>query len=206
MRAETACFPFTARFARRQGTRIREKMRYMSSFAVGDLILKEHQQWVIDNMEENSYLLDLNDTWLCYLTRRDNDIMWNREPSGKRRIPRSVAAISEKAPVFYLQHPEDYGWMYFAIDKGAVVGSLEINYEEERIKEHNGFDSLALFGFDEAVIHELKEKIDLNTEDMEDLFSLPDILNSALSTDIDFISYEYVLDEEEVYPNIIAKK
>lgn len=178
----------------------------MSSFAVGNLIRKEHRQWVEEHMEKDSYLLDLNDLWLCYLTSRDNDIMWSPGPDGKRKIPQSVAAISEKAPVFYLQHPEDHGWMYFAIHKGEVAGSLEIDYEGQEVRGENVFESLALFGFGDDAMGQLREKIHLDTTDMEEQFIMVELLNSALSTDINFISYEYISDNEALYQNIIAKK
>ncbi len=178
----------------------------MSSFAVGNLISKEYQQWVIENMEENSYLLDLNDTWLCYLTARDNDIAWKPAADGTRRIPRSVAAISGKAPVFHLQHPEDHGWMYFAIYRGAVAGSLEIDYEEGCIREESGFESLALFGVSDDTVEELRRRIPLDTTDVGELFAIVGALNDALSTDIDFISYDYVSNREEDYSDIIVRK
>lgn len=201
----------------------------MSSFAVANLIQKEHQQWVIDHMEEDSYLLDLDEKWLYYLTTNDNDIgnyysnkmmrssmlkngnlelleaMGLGDEGPKLTIPHSLSAISQKAPVFYVNHPEDHEWIYCAVYQGNVVGYLHLGFEQSLIQEENGFDSLSLFGYSEDTIAQLKEKIDLNATDFEALYGMVETLIETLSCSIDFISHHYVSDHPEDM-KIIAQK
>lgn len=192
----------------------------MSSFAVATLVQKEHQNKIIPLMEEGSYLIELNGSWLAYLPKRDR--LQELEGIAQHVFDGALLRMSMQAPLLYINHPEDHGWACAVLDQGAVSCCVGFTYGWEGLltgpvgptiaemiavaeQLFARFDAEAFrrLGAGEAAIDIIRSTMTVETFLQRD-YGMMDPLIEALDCDISFVSWQYVDDSPEQY-KIVAK-
>ncbi|GLC83286.1 hypothetical protein [Lacrimispora brassicae] len=98
----------------------------MSEFSSGIMIQTCHKENVLKYMEKNTYLIQLNDLWLCRLSESDlcNHI-------SEADYSEAVLNLSEHIPLMHIVNAEDHGFELGILHRKKLAFTFGINYGVE---------------------------------------------------------------------------
>ena len=97
----------------------------MSDFSCGILIGNNHKDLAVNYMEPDTFLIKLNDEWLCRLSENDSKEIVLENYS------QAVLDMSAQIPLLHIQHSEDYGFDMGVLHNGELVFRFGIEYAIE---------------------------------------------------------------------------
>lgn len=94
----------------------------MSDFSSGILISEKHRETARLHMEDNTYLIKLNDAWLCRLSKNDCCRMAVENYSD------AVLDMSASIPLLHIINAEDYEFKLCILHKKQVIFHFHVDY------------------------------------------------------------------------------
>lgn len=182
----------------------------MSDFSGAVMLRAEHKDTALEYMEDNVFLIQLNDNWICRLSENDDSSMMNIAKYSK-----AVLDLSEEIPLMHVMHPEDHCFGLCILHKSELMCRFGVSYEMDEsemeecpeLSESMGFgrfvkdefEQFKLFGFDDndcAKMYDIFTEVDMSdwktkSESVRQLFSILGIENFS------FVSHHYVSSDKE---------
>lgn len=130
----------------------------MSEFTAGSLTIQPYK--AILNDMNLSYMKDLNDKWVLFMTEGTevND-----------EVPEQVRDISAGIPGLYFYNFEDHGWGYWIVYQGEELARVQVSYElmdgfimdlaAERYPDEDVFELIYLDPHGRGVYRQLEQEI-----------------------------------------------
>jgi len=97
----------------------------MSEFSAGIMLNVAHQEIAKAYLEDNTYLIRLNDTWLCRLS--DNDDYCQKEED----YSQAVLDMSVQIPLLHIMNAEDHGFWLAILHNKKIVFQFDVPYNIE---------------------------------------------------------------------------
>ena len=98
----------------------------MSEFSSGIMIRICHKDIALKYMEDNTYLIQLNDFWLCRLSENDFS-----NHLSERNYSEAVLNLSEHIPLMHIVNAEDHGFGLGILHHKNLVFNFGVDYGVE---------------------------------------------------------------------------
>ena len=120
---------------------IKVRMGKISEFTYANLILAKNKELVKKYLEPNSYLIKLDDNWICFVNVDDLKI--------DGAVSERYLALSEQTPVLVFYNAEDHGCGYKILHNKEIISFFDLDYE---FGYNTGLNmSQEMFGEDEGM-------------------------------------------------------
>jgi hypothetical protein len=193
---------------------IRTGENKMSAFSSGIIINSSNRDIALKFKEANTYLVKLNDSWLCRLS--ENNFCKMTVES----YTEAVLDMSEHIPLLHLQNAEDHGFEMSILHDRELIFKFNIEYAIEDIflfnigKELYGDDYIDVM--QESDVQERIQKEMQNRyheiEKIKTALTIPnyksdgigfqmirDLFDALEIENFSFISYHYVSQDEDIF-------